>query len=96
MKHLMPQVQDFKLLGNYKLSIRFTDNHQQTLDLSLMLRGELYGPLKSEAMFNQVRIDPEIKTLVWPNGADFDPEVLYNWDKCKDELLARAKKWEDE
>ena len=44
-----------------------------------MLVGELHGPLKDEKMFNQVEIDPEVHTLVWPNGADFDPETLHNW-----------------
>ena len=30
-------------------------------------------------MFKQVRIDPEVHTLVWPNGADFNPATLHDW-----------------
>jgi hypothetical protein len=33
-------------------------------------------------LFNQVRIDPEVHTLVWPNGADFDPAMLHDWRGC--------------
>ena len=51
------------------------------IDFEPVLLGNLYGPLKDEKLFNQVKIDPEVHTLVWPNGADFDPETLYNWAK---------------
>jgi len=44
-------------------------------------------------LFNQVKIDPEVHTLVWPNGADFDPETLHNWPKYEQELIFRSKKW---
>lgn len=35
----------------------------------------MYGPLRDLALFNQVRIDTEVDTLVWPNGADFYPQL---------------------
>ncbi len=44
-----------------------------------MLTGELYSPLQDLGLFNQVQLDPEISTLVWPNGADFDPATLHDW-----------------
>jgi hypothetical protein len=59
-----------------------------------MLAGRLYGPLRDLTIFNQVRIDPEVHTLVWPNGADFDPATLHDWPQYVDALKARAQKWE--
>ena len=44
-----------------------------------VLAGELYGALADEEVFDSVRLDEEAHTLVWPNGADFDPAMLYNW-----------------
>jgi hypothetical protein len=26
--------------------------------------------------FRSVQVDPELGTIVWPNGADIDPDVL--------------------
>ncbi len=45
-------------------------------------------------MFGQVRIDPEAHTVVWPNGADFDPATLYDWPQHVEELRARVRQWE--
>ena len=44
--------------------------------------------------FNQVRLDPEVHTLVWPNGADFDPATLHDWHKQLMALTERARQWE--
>lgn len=53
-----------------------------------VLYGYYYGPLRDLELFNQVRLDPDIHTLVWPNGADFDPATLYNWNEGEGEELA--------
>jgi hypothetical protein len=44
-------------------------------------------------LFSQVRIDPEVHTLVWPNGADFDPATLHDWPVYERELRERAGRW---
>ena len=55
--------------------------------------GELYGPLRSSGMFQAVRLDPEFRTLVWENGADFDPSILHDWPEHETEWLALAARW---
>jgi hypothetical protein len=58
-----------------------------------VLEGPVYGMLRDEELFKQVRIDTEVHTLVWPNGADFDPETLYNWPTYADEMKRMAERW---
>ena len=53
---------------------------------------QLYGKLADEDVFRQVSIDPEVHTLVWPNGADFDPETLHDWHANRDALSAMVRR----
>jgi hypothetical protein len=60
-----------------------------------MLHGELYSPLRNLDFFNQVRLDSEAGTLVWPNDADFDPATLHDWDKVGEAMIAMAQSWSE-
>jgi len=53
----------------------------------------MFGPLLDLKVFNEVRIDRELGTIVWPNGADMDPGVLYDWPQYAAAMAAMAKKW---
>ncbi len=57
------------------------------------LRGELFGPLKDLDVFNQVALSPEGYTLLWPNGADFDPATLHDWPEVEAEFVQMAQSW---
>jgi len=54
----------------------------------------MYGPLHDVSIFDQVRLDSEVSTLIWPNGADFDPAILHDWPDYREELIERARGWE--
>jgi len=58
-----------------------------------VLEGELFGPLKDLNVFNGVTLDEQQFTLVWPNGADFDPATLHDWPDVRDEMIAMARRW---
>lgn len=88
------RVRSFEIVAPYTLKIYFDDDTTQTINFEPILAGELYKPLRDLAIFNQVRLDPEIQTLVWPNGADFDPETLHNWPKYVEAWKERAHQWE--
>jgi len=60
------------------------------------LAGDLYGPLRDPSLFEQVRTNFEVHTLVWPNGADFDPETLHDWPWYAAAFAERARAWETE
>lgn len=81
MKHLIVKVENFEIIGPYNLRVTFDDGSEQLIDFEPVLHGYYFGPLRDIALFNQVRIDPDAHTLVWSNGADFDPATLYNWNK---------------
>ena len=95
MGHVLCRISDFAITGPYSLHVVFSDGTTQEIDLSPILYGEMYGPLRDLQFFNQVQLDPEIHTLVWPNGADFDPETLRNWPEYRPSWLAAAQRWKE-
>src|SRR3990167_4407917 len=79
MGHEIYRVVLLEKVAKFTLKVVFDDGSSQVIDFRPVLKGELYGPLTDPSAFDQVRIDPEVHTLVWPNGADFDPAILHNW-----------------
>ena len=66
---MLKDIVEVRPLGGYRLHLRFEDGVAGELDFA--------GRLRFEGVFAQVRINPELGTVVWPNGADLDPDVLY-------------------
>jgi len=93
MTHPIHRVHAFTIVAPYTLRVQFEDTTEQLIDFRPVLAGELFGPLSDLQLFNQVRIDPEVHTLVWPNGADFDPATLHDWPLYVAALANRAKQW---
>ena len=94
MVHAIHRVDRFEIVGPYTLAVSFTDGSAQVIDFLPILRGALFGPLRELEIFNDVRLDAEAGTLVWPNGADFDPATLHDWPQVRDELANRASEWD--
>jgi hypothetical protein len=94
MLHPIYRVRSFEITGPYTLRVQFDDRTDQIIDFEPVLAGELYGPLRNLSLFQQVRIDPEVHTLVWPNGADFDPTILHDWPEHVEALKERARQWQ--
>lgn len=93
MTHPIYRVTQVERRAQYTLAVTFDDGSQQVIDFGPVLAGALYGPLRDEALFNAVRIDSEVHTLVWPNGADFDPATLHDWPHHVEHLAALARTW---
>jgi hypothetical protein len=74
--------------------VHFDDQTAQVIDFWPVLGGELYRPLRDSSLFHEVRIDPEVHTLVWPNGADFDPATLHDWPQHAAAFAERVRQWE--
>ena len=95
MGHSLYRVTSCKVIEPFVLSIRFDDGTERRIDFRPVLRGELYGPLRDSTLFEQVRIDPDARTLVWPNGADFDPTTLHDWPESGPRMIEMARGWTD-
>ena len=93
MKHPIYRIQAVEILDGYKLRLRFSDDSEQVIDFESVLAGDLYGPLRDLTLFKQVKIDPEVHTLAWPNGADFDPAALHDWPQYAQNFALRAQEW---
>jgi hypothetical protein len=93
--HAIFRVIAVKVERPYVLDVSFDDGATRRIDLEAVLYGEVYGPLRDAALFSQVSIDPEAATLVWPNGADFDPEILHDWDEHKAAFAVQARRWRE-
>jgi hypothetical protein len=91
MHHILYDVTAFEVVKPYTLRVHFSDQTEQVIDFQPVLHGEVYAPLRNLDYFNQVRLDAETKTLVWPNGADFDPYVLHEWPRVAGQLSCRLQ-----
>ncbi|MGD0094323.1 MAG: DUF2442 domain-containing protein [Planctomycetota bacterium] len=70
-------VREAKYLHDYVVWLRFDDGAEGQIDLLGELWGEMFEPLKDLAAFRAFRVDPDLQTIVWENGADLAPEFLY-------------------
>jgi hypothetical protein len=75
---MIPKIIEVRPLANYRLWLRFHDGKSGTVDLSAELWGPMFEPLRDQQLFAQARVDPELDTVTWPNGADLAPEFLYD------------------
>ncbi len=75
--HVLPRVVAVEPLEGWRLRLTFTDDLVREVDLSEDLWGQMAEPLRDPDYFRQVRVDPELGTVVWPNGYDLDPDVLH-------------------
>jgi hypothetical protein len=73
---MLPHIIDSRYIIDHTVWLRFSDGAEGEVDLSNELHGPVFEPLRNIEMFRQFVLHPELRTLVWPNGADFAPEFL--------------------
>ncbi len=74
----MIRVADVTPLDKYVVRLRFDDGTEKEVDLGPYLCGPVFEPLRDPDRFREVYVDEELGTIVWPNGADICPDVLYH------------------
>ena len=75
---MFPEIVDSKYVSDYKVWLKFDDGREGEIDLKDELWGEVFEPLKDLSIFEKVRLDRELGTICWENGADFSPKFLYD------------------
>ena len=74
----MSVVSSVEVVEGRTVRLRFTDGLTRVIDLAPFLWGPVLGRLAADdALFGAVAVDPVAGTIVWPNGADLDPDVLH-------------------
>ncbi len=73
----MIRIRSVRALAGFSVELGFTDGTSRVVDLSPYLHGPVFEPLRRDPLlFRAVRVDESLGTIVWPNGADIDPDVL--------------------
>ena len=89
----MVRVRSVEPLDGFRVRLGFTDGSSREIDLEPYLHGPVFEPIRQDTkMFREVSVDPRAGTIVWPNGADIDPDVLYlglkpAWMEAEEEEL---------
>jgi hypothetical protein len=73
----MVRIRGVEALDGFRVRLSLTDGGVREIDLCPYLNGPVFEPVRTDpAFFRSVQVDPELGTIVWPNGADLDPDVL--------------------
>jgi len=76
---MLKDITSVEPLDGYRLHLCFEDGVEGQIDLSTILHfAGVFAPLREHHFFMQVRVNPDLGTICWPNDADVDPDVLYS------------------
>jgi hypothetical protein len=70
-------ITEAKYIEDYRVEVSFDNGCKGIVDLSDVLKGTVFEPLRDKKRFSQLKIDPELETIAWPNGADLAPEYVF-------------------
>jgi Protein of unknown function (DUF2442) len=71
------RIRESRVCGPHSLRLTFSDGTIKQVNVRPLLDGPIFEPLRDPAYFAKVSLDSICGTVVWPNGADFAPEALY-------------------
>jgi len=74
---MTPRLISAQYTRGYSIRLTYDDGTEAEVDLEAELWGSIFEPLKDVEKFKAFRLDEELQTVVWPNGADLAPEFLY-------------------
>ena len=81
-----------KRIGPHALELTFNDGVRKRVDVAGLLDGPIFEPLRKRSYFAKVKLDAECGTVVWPNGADFAPEALYELPEMEASMPTKKRR----
>ncbi len=76
-------VTEVRVVGPYSIELAFDNGIHKRVNLRRELYGAVFEPLRDPAYFAQAYLDPDSRTVTWPNGADFAPDYLFQLEPDK-------------
>lgn len=74
----MVEVTDVEVVEDRVVRVTLSDGSERFVDLAPFLWGPAFKEIAADdEAFAQVSVDHEIGTIIWPNGADLDPDVMH-------------------
>lgn len=86
---MTPDVATALPLRPHVVRVVFADGEVRDVDIEPLLGGPVFRALYDPAAFERVYVDQETRTVAWPNGADLDPDVIYEARPAASERAAR-------
>lgn len=95
MKIMILKITEARYLNAYRIEVAFNNGKKGIADLVDALKGPVFEPLKNPEAFANFKVDPDLETIVWENGADLAPEYIY-YQTFKNEasLQTQLKEWD--
>ena len=75
-KRILPEIIEAKWVQGYSVQVTFSDLKKATIDLKKFLGRGIFKEFTNIEKFKRFKVDAELGTITWPNGADIAPEVL--------------------
>jgi hypothetical protein len=83
-----------RYLHDYVVEVAFNNGKRGNADLSAALKGPVFETLRDMEAFSRLRVDTELQTIAWENGADLAPEYVYfQAFKADSSLESQFKAW---
>ena len=77
---MIVHITEARVVGPHSLELAFDDGLRKRVNLRSELNGAVFAPLRDPAYFAKVAVDPDSRTVAWPNCADFAPDFLYHYE----------------
>ncbi|MFN0158832.1 MAG: DUF2442 domain-containing protein [Bacteroidota bacterium] len=81
--------------SEFNVRIEFTDGTRRVVDLEPYLHGPVFDKIRNDhEVFRSLKVNERMGTIMWENGADIDPDVLYHnltpaWMENDQETIAK-------